>query len=73
LEGYGSDRLSDAEIRSLLGFDTRMEVDSFLKEHGVFLPYTDADLAHDSEVASQVARRAQTERQERPPEQWHRG
>jgi hypothetical protein len=66
LEGYRSDRLSTAEIRKLLGFDSRMDVDAFLKEHGAFPPYTEEDLAHDIEVASQVARRAQSERLERP-------
>jgi Uncharacterised protein family (UPF0175) len=62
LEGYRSDRLTEADIRELLGFDTRMEVHGFLKGHGAFLPYTDEDLEHDREVASQVARRARTER-----------
>ena len=33
-----------------------MEVDAFLKEHGVFLQYTEEDLAHDREVASRIAR-----------------
>lgn len=61
LEGYRGDRLTEADIRELLGFDTRMEVHGFLKEHGAFLPYTDEDLAHDREVASQVAQRARTE------------
>jgi len=61
LEGYRSDRLTEADIRELLGFDTRMEVHGFLKEHGAFLPYTHEDLAHDREVASQVARRARTQ------------
>jgi hypothetical protein len=66
IEGYRSDRISEAEIRNLLAFDTRMEVDAFLKDHGVFLPYTNnnEDLAHDREVATQVARRARTTRQE---------
>ena len=73
LEGYRSDRLSEAEIRNLLGFDTRMEVDAFLKEHGAFLRYTDEDLAHDREVAIQAARRVRTERQERAPDQRRAG
>jgi hypothetical protein len=73
LEGYRSGRLSEAEIRNLLGFETRMEVDAFLKEHGAFPPYTDEDLAHDREVAIQVARRAQTGRQERPPDHRRAG
>src|SRR5689334_656895 len=62
LVGYRDDRLTAGEIRVLLGFDTRMEVDAFLKEHGAFLPYTDEDLAHDIEVAGRIARKAQSER-----------
>jgi hypothetical protein len=57
LEGYRSDRLSEADIRKLLGFETRMEVHAFLKEHGVFLHYTYEDFVHDREAASQVAQR----------------
>ena len=66
LEGYRSDRLSEAELRRLLGFETRMEVDAFLKEHGVFLHYTWEDFVHDREVASQVADLVQKERQRDP-------
>jgi hypothetical protein len=62
LEGYRSDRLSEADVRQLLGFETRMEVHGFLKEHGAFLPYTDQDLEHDCEVARQTAQRARRER-----------
>lgn len=57
LEGYRSNRLSEAEIRELLGFETRMEVHAFLKEHGVFLHYTLEDFAHDRETASKAAQR----------------
>jgi len=73
LEGYRSDRLSEADLRELLGFETRMEVHGFLKEHGVFLHYTDADLAHDREMAIQVARRARVERQGDPTDQQRGG
>src|SRR3989442_8132288 len=66
LEGCRSDRLTEADIRQLLGFETRMEVHGFLKEHGAFLPYTAEDLAHDREVALQAAELARTERQEDP-------
>jgi hypothetical protein len=73
LEGYRSDRLSETDIRELLGFETRIEVHGFLKEHGVFLHYTDEDLAHDSEVAIQAARRARAERQGDPSDQRRAG
>ena len=73
LEGYRNDRLTEAEIRNLLGFDSRMEVHRFLKEHRAFLPYTDEDLAHDREVAGQVARQARTERPDCPADQRRAG
>ena len=63
LEGYRSDRLTEADIRQLLGFETRTEVHGFLKEHGAFLPYTLEDLEHDRAVARQVARLARTDHQ----------
>jgi hypothetical protein len=66
LDGYRNDRLTEADIRQLLGFETRMEVHGFLKEHGAFLPYTLEDLEHDRQVACQVARLTQAQRQEEP-------
>ncbi len=59
LEAYRNDSLGEAEIRRLLGFETRMEVHGFLKEHDAFLPYTAEDLEHDWKVAREVAERAQ--------------
>jgi hypothetical protein len=50
-EGYRTERLSESEIRSLLGFDTRMEVHAFLKEHGAYLHYSVEDLKRDRESA----------------------
>lgn len=44
LEGYKSGQLTAAQVRRLLGFSTRMQVDAFLKEHGLFLEYTAEDL-----------------------------
>ena len=67
LDGYRSDRLTEADIRELLGFETRMEVHGFLKEHGVFLQYTADDLEHDCGVARQVAHGERTQRNGCPP------
>jgi hypothetical protein len=47
LEGYRSERLSESEVRRMLGFETRMQVHAFLKEHGVHLQYDISDLEHD--------------------------
>ena len=50
LEGYRSNRLSDGQLRKLLGFATRMQVHAFLKDHGVYLNYGLADLEQDRET-----------------------
>jgi hypothetical protein len=51
LEGYRSERLTESEIRRLLGFETRMEVHDFLKEHGAYLHYSLADMEKDRETS----------------------
>jgi hypothetical protein len=47
LEEYKRGRLTRTELRRLLGFATRAELDAFLKEHEVFGTYTPADLERD--------------------------
>jgi predicted HTH domain antitoxin len=50
LEAYRERKLSTAQLRRLLGYQTRMEVDGFLKDHGVELEYTLEDLERDREA-----------------------
>ena len=38
IEGYRSGRLTEADIRGLLGFETPMELDGFLKKHLLSCP-----------------------------------
>jgi hypothetical protein len=59
LDGYRTDQLTEADLKELLGFETRMEVHEFLKDHAVFLHYTAEDLDHDVATALDVARRYQ--------------
>jgi hypothetical protein len=47
LEGYRSERLSEGQVRRLLGFRTRMQVHTFLKAHNVCLNYSIHELEHD--------------------------
>jgi hypothetical protein len=47
LEGYKSGELTSHQVGEMLGFDTRMEVDGFLKAHGIPLEYTRGDLERD--------------------------
>jgi hypothetical protein len=49
LEEYRAGRLSDLELRELLGLQTRYEMDGFLKAHGIFEEYTMADLERERE------------------------
>lgn len=44
LEGYKSGKLTAYQMQELLGLETRMEVDAFLKAHGVLLEMTLQDL-----------------------------
>ncbi len=54
LEGYRMERLSESEIRRMLGFETRIQVHEFLKQHGVYLQYSVSDLEHDRVTARQT-------------------
>jgi hypothetical protein len=47
LEEYKLGHLTKPELRRLLGFGTRAELDAFLKTHAVFAVYTAADLEQD--------------------------
>ena len=49
LEAYRSHALTAAQLRRLLGFKTRMQIDAFLKEHEIF-DYSAADFEQDREA-----------------------
>jgi predicted HTH domain antitoxin len=51
LEGYRSGTFSDGQLMELLGFESRIEVHAFLKDHGVHLNYSADDLEHDLRMA----------------------
>jgi predicted HTH domain antitoxin len=46
-EAYREQKISHSQLRRLLGYETRMEVDAFLKARGVELEYTVEDLERD--------------------------
>ncbi|MGD0911225.1 MAG: UPF0175 family protein [Terracidiphilus sp.] len=66
VEGYRTERLSESEIRRLLGFETRMEVHAFLKGRGAWLHYSLDDLERDREAALQM--RSQRQQPSSPDE-----
>ena len=54
LESYRTELLSESALRRMLGFQSRIEVHAFLKEHGVYLHYDVSDLKHDEETARRL-------------------
>jgi predicted HTH domain antitoxin len=54
LAAYRERKISTAQLRHLLGYETRMEVDAFLKEHGVELEYTQEELERDRKTHSRL-------------------
>ncbi len=47
LEEFKLGHLTRPELRRLLGYETRYELDQFLVKHGMFGAYTESDLARD--------------------------
>ena len=56
LEAYRSHALTAAQLRRLLAFETRMEVDAFLKKHELFA-YSVADFGQDRETLRELRMR----------------
>jgi predicted HTH domain antitoxin len=47
VEGYRTGALTESQVRRLLDLETRFQVHSLLKEHGVPLRYSEADFEDD--------------------------
>ena len=63
IEGYRAGRLSENEVRVMLGYETRMQVHALLKEHDVYLNYSMSDLEQDIRASDELyAMRAESGR-----------
>lgn len=51
IEGYKSGELTAYQIQLMLGFDTPMEVDGFLKEHKIYLNYSEQEILEDFQTS----------------------
>ena len=54
LEAYRGRKLTTAQLRRVLGFESRYELDQFLRQHEVWLDYTWEDLERDRESHRQL-------------------
>jgi hypothetical protein len=54
-ESYRAGLLTSAEVRRMLGFETRWETDGFLKERKAFLHYSMEDFEKDIETLSRLS------------------
>lgn len=54
-QGYRDGSLTLGDVRALLGHDTRMETEAFLRERGAFLDYSEEELERDLEAALKAA------------------
>jgi len=50
LEGYRSGALTESQVRRMLGFETRLEVNSFLRDRGVYYNYSPSELDQEIET-----------------------
>jgi hypothetical protein len=51
VEGVRSGKLSGGQARRMLGYQTRMQVDAFLKERGVCFPITAQNVENDADLS----------------------
>lgn len=57
LEGYRSGVLTESQVRRLLGFRTRLEVNAFLKRHGAYYDQSESEMEREVEVNEQLLKR----------------
>jgi len=55
IEGYRSERLTGVQVMRMLGLQTRLELDAFLKAHQVYLDYTIEEVEKDTEVSRRAS------------------
>ena len=61
LEAYRQRRITGYQLRTLLGIESRYELDGFLKEHEVY-DYTVEDLEHDLATIQKLEEKRKSER-----------
>ena len=63
LEAYRAEILTTAEVQELLGYDSALALDGFLKEHEIYLEYTPEELDREAENSLRLWRQREKELQ----------
>jgi predicted HTH domain antitoxin len=64
VEAYRAHRLTGAQLRRLLGIQSRYKLDEFLKNRGVWLEYTLDDFRREGEITAQLMNPSNAKRNE---------
>lgn len=57
LESYRSGVLTESQVRRLLGFATRMEVNAFLKQHRAYYDYAEGEIEREIQTNERLLKR----------------
>jgi hypothetical protein len=61
LEAYRARKLSTEQLCGLLGFETRYDLDGFLKQHKVWLEYSLQDFEREAEASARLRQKRRAE------------
>jgi predicted HTH domain antitoxin len=61
LEAYRAQKLSTEQLCRLLGFESRYDLDGFLKQHEIWLEYSLQDFEHEAEASARLWQKRQAE------------
>lgn len=65
LECYRSGALTESQIRRMLGFETRLEVNSFLRDHSFYYNYAPSEIDREIKANERLLGRQQRENKSR--------
>ena len=65
LEGYRSGALTESQVRRVLGFETRWQVNSFLRERGAYYTYTPAEIDQEIDANERLLASRESDRHSR--------
>lgn len=60
LEGYRSGALTESQVRRVRGFRTRMEVNSFLRDHSIYYGHTPSEIDQEIQTNERLLERRES-------------